>query len=438
MTSWSSWGNQRPTGGQKMKFKKKGFENRRLIIYNDLFGICLGNRKLHSKICIQSGEKSPSTRRAETGLSRLSLALRLSRFARKVMTWFANSSWSQLQLAHHVISSHHCNLASTCINLHFSPDHEDPPLIKVVVTWVPRVGEWGDTWWNCARNKKNDSVGSGSKIRRALRFKDIKAKSALKHGCYLTVTWCCKWVLQNNMKPQHEGIMPTLWDKDGKVTKGYQKATLRVQNTHPLSPLANIKGFLHFDRGILMYFVAIVVFWVKLRPTSGSSYQLRFISTPPRAQDRSRPDKDGIQGEFYVVSCRILEEVELPQKSGLATQLPFFTTRLMLLMQKAPAQRMGNLKKSKPHIPPPTAKLTCLGCPSADRLVLVISHNVKLKKLSKKNFRLLVCSGNWDGRIQRYQALYLSLNSTISIYCAWHSPRRQDYLSGHGKNMWKT
>jgi hypothetical protein len=181
--------------------------------------------------------------------------------------------------------------------------------------------------------------------------------------------------------------MPTLWDKDGKVTKGYQKATPRVQNTHPLSPLANIKGFLHFDRGILMYFVAIVVFWVKLRPTSGSSYQLRFISTPPRAQDRSRPDKDGIQGEFYVVSCRILEEVELPQKSGLATQLPFFTTRLMLLMQKAPAQRMGNLKKSKPHIPPPTAKLTCLGCPSADRLVLVISHNVKLKKLSKKKLQ---------------------------------------------------
>ena len=118
LTTSSSLGNQRPTGRQKMKFEKKGFENRRLIIYNDLFGICLGNRKLHSKICIQSGEKPPSTRRAETGLSRLSLALRLSRFARKVMTWFANSSWSQLQLAHHVISSQHCNLASTCINLH--------------------------------------------------------------------------------------------------------------------------------------------------------------------------------------------------------------------------------------------------------------------------------------------------------------------------------
>jgi len=78
-----------------------------------------------------------------------------------------------------------------------------------------------------------------------------------------------------------------------------------------------------------------------------------------------------------------------------STQLPFFTTRLMLLMQKVPAQRMGDLKKSKPHIPPPTAKLTCLGFPSADRLMLVISHNVKLKKFKKKKrFRLLVCSGN--------------------------------------------
>ena len=48
--------------------------------------------------------------------------------------------------------------------------------------------------------------------------------------------------------------MPTLWDKDGKVTKGYQKATPRVQNTHPLSPLANIKG-LYEDTPAMTWYV---------------------------------------------------------------------------------------------------------------------------------------------------------------------------------------
>ena len=49
--------------------------------------------------------------------------------------------------------------------------------------------------------------------------------------------------------------MPTLWDKDGKVTKGYQKATPRVLFTHiHYHPLANIKWFLHFDRDILSCF----------------------------------------------------------------------------------------------------------------------------------------------------------------------------------------
>ena len=130
-------------------------------------------------------------------------------------------------------------------------------------------------------------------------------------------------------------------------------------------PLVNIKWFLHFDRGILMYFVAIVVFWVKLRSPR----------PPPPAQVTSFASYRLLPGNRIVLDrTKMASKVSFTSYlggSGTAskirfgsTQLPFFTTRLMLLMQKTPkssCSKNGRFEKIQTAHPSANCKIDVSG-----------------------------------------------------------------------------
>ena len=130
-------------------------------------------------------------------------------------------------------------------------------------------------------------------------------------------------------------------------------------------PLVNIKWFLHFDRGILMYFVAIVVFWVKLRSprppppaqvTSFASYRL--LPGNRIVLDRTKMASKVSFTSYHVVSGR--------KWSCLKNQVWFNTTALFyhsfdVANAKSSCSKNGRFEKIQTAHPSTNCKIDVSG-----------------------------------------------------------------------------